>query len=223
MQVLILIGIIIILGIAGVAYYLGRQTLSLRGVSEPRLNRGETSDVAILPTSPPTPSVSESTSSADMANWKTYTNKEYGFLFKYPSDGNFSLNSQDSLSLTNSNSNTPPYYLLDLEVKDNPQNLSARDFINNELTILRNNKNSPNSSALADKRQATIKDYQNGQITGVLMRGGSDGDSVTDFIEIVSVQKSNIYKFTIHDGNGSVSDFQNKLINQILSTFKFIP
>ena len=76
MQVFILIGIIILVSFAGGAYYLGRQTLSLRGASE-------TSDAAILPTSSPTPNVSPAPSDAgEMANWKTYTHSS--FIFKYP-------------------------------------------------------------------------------------------------------------------------------------------
>jgi len=89
MQVLILIGIIIILGIAGVAYYLGRQTLSLRGASETsNVPRGK-AGVAILPALSPAPSVSESTGSADMANWKTYTDRTNTFQIKIPFEWHF--------------------------------------------------------------------------------------------------------------------------------------
>src|SRR3990167_5937351 len=76
--VYVLVGILVLVGIAGGTYFLGRQTLSLRG------------SAAILPASSPTPSVNESTSSADMADpdligadWKTYTNTKYGFSIQY--------------------------------------------------------------------------------------------------------------------------------------------
>jgi|SRR3989344_1379158 len=74
MQVLILIGIIILVSVAGGVYYLGRSSKSAPSVAQP------------VPTQAvkTTPSVSESTSSADMTNWKTYTNSTVGYTIKYP-------------------------------------------------------------------------------------------------------------------------------------------
>src|SRR3989344_2337715 len=75
LTILVLVGILILVGVAGGAYFLEKQTLSLRG-SE--------GSAAILPTSSPTPSITESTPSADMKDWKTYKNPDLKYELKYP-------------------------------------------------------------------------------------------------------------------------------------------
>lgn len=71
--IIILLGILILVGVAGGAYYLGYS-----GKSEP------TKVVSQLqPTSQPT-SVQQATTSADISNWKTYNDDRYNFTFQYP-------------------------------------------------------------------------------------------------------------------------------------------
>lgn len=175
-----------------------------------------------LQATPPTGSAASpaSTDAGETTNWKTYTNDQLGITFKYPANGNIQNATDKASAVYLINDSSEPYYLLSLEVRDNQQNLTPRQVIDEELTKLRNS-NSPGSNSLADKRQATIKNYQNGEIDGLYMRGGSDGDSVTDSIEIVVGHRQNIYKFMMHDGNGSVDEFQKQLMDQILSTFRF--
>ena len=74
--ILIIVGILIIATVAGGAYYLRKDTSSLRGGSE-------ATDVAISPTPTPTPDETVYTESDETANWKTYTNTEYGYSIKY--------------------------------------------------------------------------------------------------------------------------------------------
>lgn len=73
--VLILIGILIIMTAAGGAFYLGRQT-----TPKPSPNPVVTSTTLPSPKdASPVPNGTEETT-----NWKTYTNKETSFEFKYP-------------------------------------------------------------------------------------------------------------------------------------------
>jgi len=71
--------IVVLVAILGVGGYFLYTSL--------RANPAKPESVAIYPTpvsvSTPTPKP-ESTSSADMANWKTYANSKYNFSFKYP-------------------------------------------------------------------------------------------------------------------------------------------
>ena len=70
--IVLLIGIALV--VAGGAYYFG-------------LDHGFEKSVSQTPQiTSPTPIVSESTSSADTANWKTYTNNQYKYYIKYPSN-----------------------------------------------------------------------------------------------------------------------------------------
>lgn len=158
---------------------------------------------------------------SDITVWNTYTNTQLKISFKYPETGDILDVGNSGNVLYFTNDKNPPYYIFSLKIIDNQQELAIRQFIDNDLTVLRNSK-SPGSDTLADKRQASIKDYQNGEIKGLYMRGGADGDSVTDFIRIVTENKGKIYQFEIHDGDGAVVESQKKLIDQILSTFKFL-
>lgn len=69
--VLILVGILIIIAVAGGAYYFGKSQ-----------------------TPKPTTTFDE------IANWKTYTNKEYGYSFKAPPDWETSVQAANAIILT---------------------------------------------------------------------------------------------------------------------------
>ena len=83
--ILIIVGILVVVAMAGGAYFLGRSSKSVP----------TTQPIPQTVNSQSTPTISESTSSAvypapsgagDMANWKTYTNTKTGYQFKYPSN-----------------------------------------------------------------------------------------------------------------------------------------
>ena len=73
-------------------------------------------------------------------NWKTYINSEYGISFRYPFNAKITVQKLALLSFEQSDGITlePPYqepyskwYVLDLVVRDNPQNLDAKTIIDN--------------------------------------------------------------------------------------------
>lgn len=71
--ILIVLGIVATLGIAGGAYYLGTN----KAPSQPQqVNTSQT----------PQPSQIPSPTSDETANWKTYTNTKYGYEIQYPQD-----------------------------------------------------------------------------------------------------------------------------------------
>lgn len=73
--ILVLIGILVMVAVAGGAYYLGRQTTP------------KPSPVPVISQTPqPSPSPVDET-----INWKTYTNQKFGFNFNYPKDSNLEL------------------------------------------------------------------------------------------------------------------------------------
>jgi len=196
--ILILVGILILMGVAGGAYYFGRQTLSLRGVSE-------TSDVAILPTLSPAPSITESTSSADMANWKTYITSQYGFSIKYP----------DNWETYNYGS----------KPEDEPIEPSGERFFRPigqtaaEISL----EISPRESTRLDLIEDTIKNYSwDNKTVEKVSVGGVDITKVTGSqtgkknIAVAFQKGNNIFKIQTL---GNYAD----ILEQMLSTFKFIP
>lgn len=75
---IIILGILVILGIAGGAFYLGRSTIS---------NPSPTPAVTSQITPPLNPSTNPApTGSGETDNWKTYTNTQAGISFKYPNN-----------------------------------------------------------------------------------------------------------------------------------------
>lgn len=213
---LIILGVIVLLlVIGGGAYYLGTQNKSTKqssvNIPSPTISTQQNNVV----TSP------ASSNTSVPVNWKTYNNQQFGITFKYPNGTVQTSASQPQIVLNNDSQQ--PYFILTIKMADNPKSLTSKQVLEDEVQALRANKNLPVNVAesLADYRQSTIKDYQSGIIGGSSMRWGREGDSVSDSIEVVSINNNKIYTFMIHDGNGAVSEFQKKLIDRMLSTFQF--
>lgn len=160
----------------------------------------------IVQTTTPTPGPTE--------EWKTYTGD--GFNFNYPS---YAIVNETVGQIHINNDKVKPYFSFQINISENTTRLTSLQVLNNELDLLK--KNNPNADNLAEYRKSTIKDYEKGDIKGSYMRWGLEGDSVSDAIEIVTTNNSKIYVFKIDDGNGSVTNDQQKLLEKILSTFKF--
>lgn len=213
-MILIIIFVLLVILGSGIYYFAAKSIKNNTPVTPP----------TAVPDVRPSPTIEETASSDPTSNWKTYSDTQLGISFRYPSNGKINKLTEGTSSLyITDNSNNIPHYLFNIDIKDNKQNLTARQVIENEIQMLRNDKNVPGggAQALADYRESTIKDYRNGVIDGFSMRWGKDGDAVNNAIEIVSIKSNKIYNFTIHDGNGSVDEFHKNLIDQILSTFKF--
>lgn len=81
--ILILVGILVIIGIAGGAYYLGKSQNS-----QPK---SQSQVVSQTPTPSPNANLVPN-ASAETANWKTYINDTYAFQIKYPEKFNLNEN-----------------------------------------------------------------------------------------------------------------------------------
>lgn len=213
--IIILVVVLILAGLGG-AYYFSKSQ-----VSKPQIQNStiiSQTPQSIISASPAPAGTGET------ANWKTYVSEDKTFSFKYPPNGEVQSFSTDPQVIINNNSNAP-YFYLTVEITGNPKNLTSRQVLENEVLELREDKNMPGDTgkSLANYRQSTITDYRSGVTQGTSMRWGQDGDSVSDALEVVAVKDSKIYKFSIHDGNGAVEEYQKALLNQILSTFKFLP
>ncbi len=73
--ILILVGILVIIGVAGGAYYFGKSQVSKSQLPNP---------VVASQTPQPTTAPQPSSASDETANWKTYTNDYWKFQFQYP-------------------------------------------------------------------------------------------------------------------------------------------
>ncbi len=228
--ILILVGVLVALAIAGGAYFLGKSTFlgistKLEPISQPTPQ---------IVKSQPTPK-SESTSSVaspapngagDMANWKTYTNNTYGFLIQYPLDwktlptpNTRLLNEQKIIliydgkldgSLPNSlvENNYPSNYVGITAIQSNQTPAQYLDeFIDPSLP--------------ADVR-ANFLEFMNRQkyLLGNIQaeKYNELGQGYRENMIVVSNGKS-----LILISPSLVKSERNRIINQILSTFKFIP
>jgi hypothetical protein len=148
------------------------------------------------------------------ADWKVYT--EDGFSFKYPSNGTVNLQSSNVYI----SSITEPYFIFTIKADENPNHLTSKQVAEQMMADLRNNPNVRWGKTQADETIKTMKEYSNGQISGLKLKSFDEGYP-QGFGEVIDTTNTSIYTFQINDGNGSVSINEEQLLDQILSTFKF--
>jgi len=160
----------------------------------------------------------------EMANWKTYTNNELGFQFEYPPDWELKLRSETEslLQMTlikedstqgdaqffngETSEKITPTYFIQVLVKDNPQNLSSKDY------FLRNDASVP------EDELAVVK--VNGK--NAVKTNGQPGNTSFPAAIIYVVSKGRVY--IINYGARAHESTNLKYFNvfeEVLSTFKF--
>ena len=146
-------------------------------------------------------------SSADTANWKTYTNSKYGFTLKYPQ--NLSVKETSNIIIFNAVGNKDNETVFALIVYENPNNLSLKDY---ETKNTGESGMGPSvyysSSQLVTLENGTKVYYQKEEIS-CFSKCGS----------YIWINKDKIYKF-LGSVNSGIKD-QKQIMDQILSTFKF--
>lgn len=170
----------------------------------------------------PCPSPKESTSSADMSNWKTYKNNEYSF--KYPADfvirerqNRYSfMTTQQITTLLIEDNNQGNLLYLEIFSEANPKNFTSEQFFNNYLDSLKKG-NGPETKYVVAKVNRTLKPYSNGNINGTYALLGWD----YDFDTIVQTRDNQVYTFLYGATNAGNQKYQEQIIDQILSTFRF--
>lgn len=172
------------------------------------------------PVTSPVASSSAETANPDSigAKWKTYSGTSY--TFKYPSNGNVLTEQSSDVYIS---ADTQPYFAFIVKTVDNPKHQTTQQVIDQMIIDLRNNKNIPWAKSQADQTSQTMRKYVNGQIKGIKLQSFDEGYP-QKFGEVIEATEDVIYTFNIGDGSGGgVSDNDEKLLDQILSTFKFLP
>lgn len=165
------------------------------------------------PTPSPAPALeSESSPSAGTTNWRTYVNTKYGFSLRYPEDKNFKVQENNKgISIGTPNSG----FGLFISIFDNPKKLTPRDWIKEnfnamyEKTTINGKRVSIENLQLKDKIVANQPAVE--KTFGELAEFGTGAT-----ILFTSPNKEKIFEI-------SGSELGVDLLDQILSTFKFIP
>lgn len=176
----------LIFGVGG--YYLGKQSLNSPYVN----NEVQTNPTDTHYLNNSTPATNPSSTSDPTANWKTYTNSEIGFHFKYPSEW------KTQTGIPNSG-------LISLETSDGNRFFA---WFSQSVTLAEWLEETQSGKIIGKK---TIGDY-----TFTVVQGGLIYDSLE---YVVDVKGKGIIRFVIEPNTDSVKS-ENTFI-QILSTFKF--
>lgn len=189
----------------------------------------------------PSPSPSDET-----AGWKTYTEPNGMLSFKYPEtvnqgkvnilhETNFSEDVllEDVLTVIRKDKNFSPQNVLTRVSIDHPYSLTYPNGESDPFTITitawRNKEDITNEQVktylLSYKTPpgpyhgsyVDIQDYQNGEIKGIYYIVRSDQEHE----EVYMATKSRIYNFTFNSESTSTAGKTRRLVDQILSTFKF--
>lgn len=152
----------------------------------------------------------------ETANWKIYTSNKYRFSFKYNPD--WKLTEQTNGADVTNNTTTVGlnhYFDISIKVSDNINHKTAEEFINSSnITTASNVSKNPFSGS---------KKYTNGFINGIIANWSNGDDNL---VEVVHATEIKIYEFKLLAGpnTGTLPNEEDqKIFDQILSTFKFLP
>ena len=165
----------------------------------------EPSPTPLSSSSPTSDAGREPTGSAEMANWKTYTNSEFKYSLKYPPDSKL--------------------IQFDLDFVE----------IGDQITIIVSDTNPENCRGdcpfIELAYDTKIGEKNARKLTGSI--GGIGGAIPQSFQSIVLNHNNLFYDFTLYELRGGNDDYQNRepgeipenkieLFDQILSTFRFL-
>lgn len=223
-QVLILAGIVLVIAVAGGIFFLGRITLPRQDSSGQAAPKPQTPVVAPQPSSTPSPT----TTPDPTANWKTYTNTKYGFTLEYPNDWVVkSENKTVDSSTTRTTIQSSDLAIEEINIPgvggeqvingskleisaSNNENFTSyeqlKDFMENEYTGFPLNYFTSSKEIIVDGIKSTIK-------SGRKIRTLALGSSFVYFFK-----DGVTYNLTFTN-----SQDDDRIFNQILSTFKFLP
>jgi hypothetical protein len=203
---LIIIGVVLIVILMVGVYFLGQKSALKTQTTTQTITKSTL-------TATPTP---DST-----ANWKTYKSSKYGFSFEYPSDGKIipESSNDDQVYISKEPSTFENNYLFLVTTENNQDDLTLDQILNKENKTTKFNGLSDKNTPLVNG-QPNVKNFDNGIIQGYKLRTYMEGDP-SGFGGALFIKNDKIFLFSLHDGNGYAYDYQEKLLDQILSTLKF--
>ncbi|MDD2822686.1 MAG: hypothetical protein PHQ59_01260 [Candidatus Daviesbacteria bacterium] len=189
--ILIILGVALILGIAGGVYYLGQVSVKL-----------PTFQTSVSSTKTPAKTTSNSTPLVDgAANWKTYQNSKLGIEFMYPSD--YTIQQMSDISVDLLVPYRPKGQIMDVHIKF----LRKIVFPKEDMK-----KCGEKEDIVYDLRSTNCyKDIMIGGVAGIKYAQGWDNIIITEKPELqIIIDGAIIYRFSY-----------GETIDKILSTFKF--
>jgi len=217
LPIMIIVPLAFVLGIVAIFLYF---QLKSKPAPQPQPTTTSQSTPTPAPVTKATPTTDET------ASWKTYKDPNYNFTFKYPNETGLAkttlysmLSKSESSGLEISPPRIEPFdnwYSFGLVVKDNPQNTDANTIINNYMEEIKKDCTPP-ACDVPKKITDTLKPYKNGEIDGYIFNFGAETNSRM----VVSAKNNKTYIFRMTGDNGQVTDFGLKVLDQILSRFKF--
>ncbi len=210
--IFLLVGILVITAVGG-AYYLYKST-SLKPSTTPTI-------ASQTPRPPLTPFSSDTnpplTGSIETANWKTYTNQQAGYSFKYPLEW---ISEEQQLSLSKSPEPTPSRLLyqstpsFSIGPADNLRH-KPPTFIS--VVVLDDPQNTPVKTLVAELTGLTSGvTYETINVSSII----SERVHLPGNTDMVIVKRA-LKAYIISDVNGS-GQIPSTIFDRILSTFRFI-
>lgn len=174
----------------------------------------------------------------ETANWKTFTNIKDGYSVSYPQNllieegrdidysfmtgkkakANVITRSREDISTNPQSSNE--WFELEITVENNEEKFTPSELVNNYLKRLAPDITPYRSTEIVTKKiNDSLSPYSNGEIEGIHALFGYE----YTYDVIVQTRNNSIYTFIYTGDNGTkVSEETEKLITQILSTFKLL-
>ena len=162
-------------------------------------------------------------------SWKTYTNNQYGFTFKYHPELTITENNK-GLDIASDLGGSEMAYMscsvenayinLSITIEDNPNNLPPTSYLEkiwDTRITLQGDKYIAEKAMI--KMIGEIKKYKNGELEGVIADAGE-----SEHPSIVTSHNNKFYIFRYMSGGetGSrVPDIAKKTLDQSLATFKY--
>jgi len=187
-------------GIAAASLYLGKK-LSQPQEGLPEFSSSEPEEIApeITPTEP---------SEIDTSDWKTHTDKEYGFEVKYPK----------SYKLTDRVGGVSFGYKYDLDIIPNSEGLTLLEYINRNII----QTDDPRIGKTILKKSISIAGTDVVRFEGEIF--GSEEGPWRYGIDVFWLKNKKIYRFSYSPGviKEKINTVEVAIFDQMLSTFKFI-
>ena len=158
----------------------------------------------------------------ETANWKTYRNEEYGYEIKYPKDWEYGTDKEQPniLWLGHPLSGKQTFSLI-IIVYDNPDKLTSKQWVEKLLQENREKVEKKEAAPITyrEEKEVTIAGLPAYELYGVFAYDQSEE-------QIYLAKENYVYRFSfpVAEENLNLSNpiENNRIIHQMLSTFKFL-